>query len=194
MSDLRSAVQNSPSTGSYERKIVESQIDDTACSAPRSTGILRSLRRQERGGRSLPFGEQGQRSSVTVEKIPFANRPNLTVAEKARQFYRTQFFLNHSGVVIRKPEEAMATPVASAEATAVDRASRQALAQPIQQHGHVLGCASGVAALELHGLPLARHRADGQAARLQVAVQDVAHQKVAAVKILQILVHNQANE
>jgi hypothetical protein len=63
-----------------------------------------------------------------------------------------------------------------------------------EQFVHVLGRRRRVAPLELHGLPRARQRADGQHAGIRVAADEIAHEKIAAMKILEVFVDDEADE
>ena len=63
-----------------------------------------------------------------------------------------------------------------------------------EQFVHVLGRRRRVAPLKLHGLPRARQRADGQHAGARVGADEIAHEKIAAMKILEVFVDDKADE
>ena len=63
-----------------------------------------------------------------------------------------------------------------------------------EQFVHVFGRRRRVAPLKLHGLACARQRADRQHAGIRIAADEIAHEKIAAVKILEIFVHDEADE
>src|SRR5439155_6707972 len=143
--------------------------------------------------RSLPAKER-HRGRVAVQKVPFAHRTDFAVAKKAGQFQRPQLPLNKSRVVVRMAEQTLPPSVATAQAPAKNRGSAQLLSGARQQLEHVFRRRGGVPALELDGLAQAGQPADGDSARARVGAEEVAHQEIASLKFLQILVDNQAHK
>ncbi len=92
------------------------------------------------------------------------------------------------------PKRPMPRPLqeqSSAPATSRPSSSRRALLSSARRSS---SAARGVAHLELHRLALARHGTDGDGARLAVEADDVADEEVAAVELVAVLVHRQADE
>src|SRR6266568_9604787 len=94
----------------------------------------------------------------------------------------------------RLAEQAVAAAVATAQARAVERFAGELLARAPQQGGDVFGAGGGVAALELDGLARPREGADGDDAGLGVRADEIADEKIAAVKVLEVLVDDQSDE
>src|SRR5262245_39018505 len=88
----------------------------------------------------------------------------------------------------------MAAPIATAEAPAVNRFSSQTPLDALQQRFDVFGARGGVAPLKLDWLPRARRCSDRQRPQLWVGANDVADEKIPAMKFLQILVDHEADE
>ena len=125
-----------------------------------------------------------------MEKILFADGPDLTVAEEAGQTQRPQLLLNQACVVVRPAEQAVAAAVATAEAPAVNRGAAEPFFRARQQRCHVFRGSGGVPALKLNRLAEARQCADGNGTGARVCAKQVANQKIAALEFLQILVHH----
>ena len=123
-----------------------------------------------------------------------ADGADLAVAEKSGEAERAELFLHQPGVVVRHAEKILSAAVAAAEAAAVNRRAAELLFGAGEQFVHVLGRRRRVAPLELHHLPRARQRADGQHAGIRVAADEIAHEKIAAVKILAVFIDDQADE
>src|ERR1019366_7041958 len=93
-----------------------------------------------------------------------------------------------------RAEKSLSAPVAAAEAAAENRRAAKLLPGAGEQFVHVLGRRRRVAPLELHHLSRARLRAHGQHAGIRIAADELAHEKIAPVKILAVFVDNQADE
>jgi len=123
------------------------------------------------------FHKQGKRRGVAVQKIFLADGTDFAVAEKSGESEWAELLFYQLGVVVWAPEKILAATIAAAEATAVNRRVGELFFCARQQFVHVLGRRHRVAPLELHGLPRARHRTDGQHAGVWVAADEIAHEK-----------------
>src|SRR5437773_11533107 len=138
--------------------------------------------------------EERQRSRVAVQKIAVADRPDFAVAEKAGQTQRAQLLLNQTRIVVRLAEKAVAAPVATAEAGAVNRGLAELFFRARQQRQHVFGRGRGVPSSKLNRLPRARKSAAADAARSRVGDKQVETQMMDTMKIIQIHVHEQTHD
>ena len=76
-------------------------------------------RRAGSRGRGL-LDEEREGSGVAVEEIFVTHRAEFAVAEEPGEAQGAQLFLDMAGVVVGLAEQAPASPVATAEAAAVD--------------------------------------------------------------------------
>src|ERR1035437_8979376 len=129
-----------------------------------------------------------------MQKALFAHRPDLAVAEEARQTHRPEPLLDQLRVMMRTAKEILSPPVATAQTAAVYRFVAQLLPGARQQFLHVLSGGILRPALELDRLAQARQRPHGNAPGARVGAQQVADQEVATVEVLQVLVDHQPNE
>ena len=129
-----------------------------------------------------------------MEKVFLTDGPDFTVAEKSSKTEWAELLLHQFGVVIRMPKKILAASVAAAKAAAVNGRAGELVFGAREQVVHVFGCRRRVTPLELHGLSRARHGADGQHAGIQVATDEIAHEKIATVKIFEIFVDDEADE
>jgi hypothetical protein len=95
---------------------------------------------------------------------------------------------------MRLAEQAMAPSIATAQATPINDRVAQLPRGAGQQRGHVFGRCRGVASLELNRLTQPRPGADRDAPGARVGAQEIADEKVAAMKFLQVLVDDQSDE
>src|SRR5436190_9997839 len=144
---------------------------------------------------SGPFpDEQRQRSGVAVQKIAVANRSDFAVAEKAGQPQRSELLLNQSRVVVGMAEQQLPPAIATAQAPAIDRGATEFPLGARQQRHHVLRGSRRVPALKLDGLSETGKRANGDGARARIGADEVAHEKIAALEVLPVLVDDEADE
>lgn len=155
--------------------------------------VCRGVVGERDDGLSL-FGEQGERGGVAVQEIFITNGADFAVAEKADQSDGAEFFLDQGSVVARFAKEPFAAPIAAAQATAVDDVVANLLFQAVEQDVQVLRSGGGVATLKLNCLAKTRKGTDGQAAAGGVAAEDVADEEIAAVKIFEVFVDDEADE
>ena len=115
--------------------------------------------------RALLLDKQRQRSRVTVWKVFFPDRPDLTVTEEASHAESSQRVLHVVRVVVGHAKQLASPPVATAQAAAQDSLSAQPTLLALQERGNVFGAGRGITTLELDGLPDAWQRAhrDGPA-------------------------------
>ena len=140
-------------------------------------------KRTKRVAVKLFFHEQRQRRGEAVQIIFFADRADLAVAVKSGEADRSQFLLHQFSIVVGHAEKIFSATIAAAEAAAVNRRTADFLLRVFEQIAHVLVRRRRVAPVELHGLTRARQRGDRQHAGIRVAADEIAHEKVAAMKI-----------
>src|SRR4051812_35993226 len=94
----------------------------------------------------------------------------------------------------RIPEKICPAPVATTEASAVNRAILEALMGLPQQREHILVRRGCVASLKLHGLTRSRKSSYRDDSRIRIRPNQIAHQKITSCEILQILVNDQPDK
>ena len=92
-------------------------------------------------------------------------------------------FLHEARVVAQAAKKIFAATVAAKQAAAINRCVRQIFLRGDQQIVHVLRGGGGVATLKLDRLTRARQRANGEHAGIRIAADQLAHEKIAAMKI-----------
>ena len=128
-----------------------------------------------------------------MHKILFTDRADFAVAKKAGESGQIEMLLHQCGIVARLAKKVFSPTIATKQAAAVNGGPLQILPGARQQFVHILVRCGGIATLELNGLAHARQRPDGQYAGIRVATDQIANQKIPAMKRLQILVHHQAD-
>jgi len=142
----------------------------------------------------LLFHKQRQRRGKSVQIIFPADRADFSITKKPGESERPEFLLHQFGIVIRAAKKIFAAAIATAKATAVNRRAADMFFCARKQFAHVFVRRIGVAPLKLHRLAGTRQRADGQHAGIRVAANQVSHEKIAAMKIFEIFVHDQTDE
>src|SRR5581483_11636524 len=107
---------------------------------------------------------------------------------------RAEMLLDELRIMVGHAEQMLAAPVAAAEARAVNRCIRQLFLGAGEQRQEIFRGSSGIVPLKLDRLALAWKRSNCNRARLRIGAEEIAHEKIAAVKFLQVFVDDQANE
>ena len=142
----------------------------------------------------LTLHKQRQRGSKTVQEAFFTDRPNLAIAKETGKTERAKLLLRQAGIVIRHAKEIFSASIAAAQASAINSRAMRILLGTFKKLTHVLARRISIAPLKLHGLAGPGHCANGKNAGIRVATNKLAHQEIAAMKILKILIHNQADK
>ena len=129
-----------------------------------------------------------------MQKVFFANRTDLAVAKKSGQTNGTKLPLHMARIVAGFTEEAEAASIATAKASTVNRLTRKLLVGTPQKHRDIFGAGGCVAPLKLQGLPRSRQRTHGDTAGFGVSADEIADEKVAPMKFLQVFIGDQADK
>src|ERR1700677_4410337 len=136
----------------------------------------------------LLLHKKRERGGKAVQKTFFTDGPNFPVAEKAGQGERAELLLDQGRIVVSHAEEILTASIAAAKAAAINRDIAQILFSAHEQFAHIFGRRRGITPLKLHGLAGAGKRADGEDARIWIAADELAHQEITAMKILEVFV------
>ena len=166
------------------------------CNKEKLTGMKKFCdgRGRKRLCLALTLHKQGERGSKTVQEAFFSDRADLAIAKETSEAKRAKLLLRQAGIVIRDAEEIFPSPIAAAQATTIDGCAVGILFGALEQFAHVLAGRIGIAPLKLHGLAGTRHRANGKNSRIGIAADELAHQKIASMKILKVFVYDQADK
>ena len=96
--------------------------------------------------------------------------------------------------MISLAEQALSASLAATETAAIKGPALELRLGAVQELGHIFSGGSGGAPLELNGLAQARQRGDRDAPGARVSGQEVADEEIAAVIILDVFVHDQADK
>jgi hypothetical protein len=136
------------------------------CKHPQGSALMRR--------RSALFYEDCEGSSIAVQEILITHRANLAIAEETGKAERPQELLDVLRIMAHLAKKTVPAPVATAEASAVNGPSANAIAKFFEQRGHVLGAGRGVAPLELDRLASARVGAHSKRAGLGIGADQIA--------------------
>ena len=78
-----------------------------------------------------------------MQKVLLPNRPNLTIAKKARHANRPELVLHTLGIVIGPAKKALAPAIATAKAAAIHTRIRKLFGRAPEQLVHVFHGGSG---------------------------------------------------
>ncbi len=131
---------------------------------------------------------------MTVQEILLPDGSDFSVAEEPGETQGAKMILDHPGVMARAAKKIFPPPRAAKQAAAVNFGAAQVPAGRLQQIIHVLGGGSGITPLKLYGLAGARQRAHGQHPRIGVAANQISHQEITAMKILQVFIDDETDE
>ena len=126
--------------------------------------------------------------------ITLAHGPDFAVAKETAEADVAQVMLHQPGIVIGGAKQIFAAAVAAAQATPKHGGGLQRFTGAMQQFIKILAGGTGIAALKLQGLTGTRQGADSNGAIVRISPDEIADEKIAAMKLVEILVHHHANK
>ena len=129
-----------------------------------------------------------------MQKVFTGDGADLAISEEAGEAEIAKMFLHQVGVMVGAAEQIPTATVAAAEAAAIDHPVGEAIMGAEEQFVHLLRGASGITPLKLDGLAGAWQGTYGEDAGIRVAAEEIAHEEIAAMKILEVLVDDEADE
>src|SRR6266566_546170 len=137
---------------------------------------------------------QCQARRKPVQKWPYANRSNLTIAKQTRQWQRPQLPGNHARVMVVRAEHPDAAPIARAQHSGNRLIGAQARTRLLQQLYQIPIRRGSIAQLELDRLPHLWKCTDRKPAPLPLNTDQGTNQKTTSRKAIAILVGSQPHQ